>query len=276
MDNIYDLEKCKEIRKKIFLTAYRGGIAHLASAFSCVEILYTLYLKGIMKYNIYNLNFPERDRFILSKGHGGLALYVVMVEAGLMPEEELMTFLQPGTHIGGEPCMRDMKGIEASTGSLGHGLSMAVGMAMANKMDERQSKTYVLLGDGECEEGVIWEAATSAVTFQLDNLVAILDCNSIQKLKTVEDTIGYVDWNKRWQAFGWEVVETDGHDTEALYQVLSVENQIGKPRLVIAKTIKGKGVSIMENDPKWHYRMPKKKELKVFAEELGIMEGEFA
>lgn len=276
MDNIYDLEKCKEIRKKIFLTAYRGGIAHLASAFSCVEILYTLYLKGIMKYNIYNLNFPERDRFILSKGHGGLALYVVMVEAGLMPEEELMTFLQPGTHIGGEPCMRDMKGIEASTGSLGHGLSMAVGMAMANKMDERQSKTYVLLGDGECEEGVIWEAATSAVTFQLDNLVAILDCNSIQKLKTVEDTIGYVDWNKRWQAFGWEVVETDGHDTEALYQVLSVENQIGKPRLVIAKTTKGKGVSIMENDPKWHYRMPKKKELKVFAEELGIMEGEFA
>lgn len=170
--------------------------------------------------------------------------------------------------------MRDMRGIEASTGSLGHGLSMAVGMAMANKMDGRECRSYVLLGDGECEEGVIWEAATSAVTFHLDNLVAILDCNSIQKLKTVEDTIGYVDWNKRWQAFGWEVVEVDGHDIEALYQVLSTENQIGKPRLVIAKTIKGKGVSIMENDPKWHYRMPKKKELIIFAEELGIMEGE--
>lgn len=276
MDSIYDIEKCREIRKKIFCTAYRGGIAHLASAFSCVEILYTLYLKGIMKYDIFDLNFPERDRFILSKGHGGLALYVVMAEAGLMPEEDLMTFLQPGTHIGGEPCMRDMKGIEASTGSLGHGLSMAVGMAMANKMDGRDSKTYVLLGDGECEEGVIWEAATSAVTFRLDNLVAILDCNSIQKLKTVEDTIGYVDWNKRWRSFGWEVIEVDGHDIEALHHVLSAENQTGKPRLVIAKTIKGKGVSIMENDPKWHYRMPKKKELKIFLKELCIKEGEFA
>lgn len=276
MDSIYDIEKCREIRKKIFCTAYRGGIAHLASAFSCVEILYTLYLKGIMKYDIFDLNFPERDRFILSKGHGGLALYVVMAEAGLMPEEDLMTFLQPGTHIGGEPCMRGMKGIEASTGSLGHGLSMAVGMAMANKMDGRDSKTYVLLGDGECEEGVIWEAATSAVTFRLDNLVAILDCNSIQKLKTVEDTIGYVDWNKRWRSFGWEVIEVDGHDIEALHHVLSAENQTGKPRLVIAKTIKGKGVSIMENDPKWHYRMPKKKELKIFLKELCIKEGEFA
>lgn len=274
MASNYDIEKCRKIRKEIFLAAYKGGIAHLASAFSCVEILYTLYLKGIMKYDIHNLDLPERDRFILSKGHGGLALFAVMAEAGLIPKEELMTFLQPETHIGGEPCMRDMRGIEASTGSLGHGLSMAVGMAMANKMDERECRSYVLLGDGECEEGVIWEAATSAVTFHLDNLVAILDCNNIQKLKTVEDTIGYVDWNKRWQAFGWEVVEVDGHDTEALYQVLSAENQIGKPKLVIAKTIKGKGVSIMENDPKWHYRMPKKKELIIFAEELGIMEGE--
>ena len=121
---------------------------------------------------------------------------------------------------------------------------------------------------------MIWEAAASAVTFQLDHLVAIMDCNSIQKLKTVEDTIGYVKWKEKWQAFGWEVVEVDGHDLEALYEVLVKENEIGKPRLVIAKTIKGKGVSIMENDPKWHYRMPKKKELSVFVEELGILEGE--
>lgn len=274
MDSNIDQEKCREIRKKIFLAAYRGGIAHLASSFSCVEILYTLYLKGIMKYDIHDLEMPDRDRFVLSKGHGGLALFTVMAEAGLLPREELQTFLQPGTHMGGEPCMRDMRGIEASTGSLGHGLSMAVGMAMANKMDGRKSKTYVLLGDGECEEGVIWEAATSAVTFQLDHLVAILDCNSIQKLKTVEDTIGSVNWKDRWQAFGWEVAEVDGHNVEALYRILSKENEAGKPRLVIAKTVKGKGVSIMENDPKWHYRMPKKKELPVFAEELGISEGE--
>lgn len=274
MDSNNDQKKCREIRKQIFLAAYRGGIAHLASSFSCVEILYTLYLKGIMKYDMHDLEMPDRDRFVLSKGHGGLALFTVMAEAGLMDKEELKTFLQPGTHMGGEPCMRDMRGIEASTGSLGHGLSMAVGMAMANKMDGRKSRTYVLLGDGECEEGVIWEAVTSAVTFRLDRLVAIMDCNSIQKLKTVEDTIGSVNWRDRWQAFGWEVSEVDGHDIEALYRILSKENEAGKPRLVIAKTIKGKGVSIMENDPKWHYRMPKKKELPVFAEELGISEGE--
>lgn len=274
MDSNNDQKNCREIRKQIFLAACRGGIAHLASSFSCVEILYTLYLKGIMKYDTHDLEMPDRDRFVLSKGHGGLALFTVMAEAGLMDKEELKTFLQPGTHMGGEPCMRDMRGIEASTGSLGHGLSMAVGMAMANKMDGRESRTYVLLGDGECEEGVVWEAVTSAVTFKLDRLVAIMDCNSIQKLKTVEDTIGSVNWRDRWQAFGWEVAEVDGHDIEALYQILSKENEAGKPRLVIAKTIKGKGVSIMENDPKWHYRMPKKKELPVFAEELGISEGE--
>ena len=274
MDSNIDYKKCKEIRKKIFLTAYRGGMAHLASSFSCVEILYTLYLKKIMRYDIYDLEMPDRDRFVLSKGHGGLALFTVMAEAGLIDEDELKNFLQPGTHVGGEPCMRDMKGIEASTGSLGHGLSMAVGMAMANKMDNRESRTYVLLGDGECEEGVIWEAVTSAVTFQLDHLIAIMDYNSIQKLKTVEDTIGFINWEEKWQAFGWEVVAVDGHDVEALYEVLSAENVPGKPRLVIARTIKGKGVSIMENDPKWHYRMPKKKELPVFAEELGILEGE--
>ena len=274
MDSDNDQKKCRQIRKQIFLAACRGGIAHLASSFSCVEILYTLYLKGIMKYDIHDLEMPDRDRFVLSKGHGGLALFTVMAEAGLLQREELKTFLQPGTHMGGEPCMRDMRGIEASTGSLGHGLSMAVGMAMANKMDGRKSKTYVLLGDGECEEGVVWEAVTSAVTFKLDRLVAIMDCNSIQKLKTVEDTIGSVNWRDRWQAFGWEVAEVDGHDIEALYRVLSTENEVGKPRLVIAKTIKGKGVSIMENDPKWHYRMPKKKELPIFVEELGISEGE--
>ena len=125
MDSSFDKEKCKQIRKDIFLTAYKGGIAHLASSFSCVEILYTLYMKGIMKYDVDDLEMPDRDRFVLSKGHGGLALFTIMSEAGLLSKEKLQTFLQPGTNVGGEPCMRDMKGIEASTGSLGHGLSMA-------------------------------------------------------------------------------------------------------------------------------------------------------
>lgn len=269
-----DKKVCQELRKQIFLTAYAGGMAHLASSYSCLEILYTLYKKGVMRYDANNPNFKERDRLILSKGHAGLALYSIMCRAGFMKEEELKTFLQPGTHIGGEPCMRDLKGVEASTGSLGHGLSIGVGMAMAQKMDRLTAKTYVILGDGECEEGSIWEGVLSAAAFHLDNLVAVLDCNQIQKMTTVEETIAQTNWKEKWEAFGWEVREADGHDTEDLQQCFQQENKSGKPLLVIAHTIKGKGVSIMENNPTWHFKLPNKKELKYFMRELDISEEE--
>ena len=274
MDKYKDLEECKSLRKQIFLTAYAGGITHIASSYSCLEILYTLYLKKVMNYDVDNPLWEQRDRFVLSKGHAGLALYTVMCKAGFLTEEELKTFLKPGSHVGGEPCMRDLKGIEASTGSLGHGLSMAVGMAMAQKMDNLKARTFVILGDGECEEGTIWEAVMSAAAYKLDNLVVILDNNKIQKMGTIEETLGYTNWKEKWETFGWYVEEVDGHDIEALYSCLDAMNATGKPKVIIADTVKGKGVSIMENNPIWHFKLPNKKELKYFMKELDISEEE--
>lgn len=271
MDNTVCQEKeCKELREKIFLTGYRGGMAHLASCYSSLEILYTLYIRKVLRYDPADAGWADRDRLILSKGHAGLALYGVMVRAGLLSEEEYATYLQPGSSIGGEPCMRDCKWVEATTGSLGHGLSMAVGMAVALKANRSPAKVYVILGDGECEEGTVWEAAMSAAAFGLDNLVAILDCNRIQKMDFVEKTIGAENWKERWSAFGWSVEEVDGHDVAALERVLRQEGGTRLPGLVIAHTVKGKGVSLMEDNPNWHFRLPGKKELKVFCRELEI------
>ena len=270
----YDENVCRQLRKKIYLTAERGGMGHLASCYSCLELLYVLYKKGILDCSPENMGHKDRDRLILSKGHAGLALYWVMNEAGLLAGQEIGTFLQPGSHIGGEPCMRDLPGIEATTGSLGHGLSMGVGIAMAQKMDGLNARTYVILGDGECEEGSIWEAAMSAPAFALDNLTAILDCNEIQKMTTVKETIGLANWREKWSAFGWLVKEVDGHDIAALEEVFREKNTTGKPLMLIAHTIKGKGVSIMENNPLWHFKLPNRKEKKVFIEELDIREEE--
>ena len=265
-----DKNICKRLRKQIYLTVAKGGMGHLASCYSCLEILYALYVKKVMKYDIHNVNAKDRDRLVLSKGHAGVALYWVMCEAGLMNADELDTFLQPGSRVGGEPCMRDLPGIEASTGSLGHGLSMAVGMAMAQKLDQNDARTFVVIGDGECEEGTVWEAAMSAPAFHLNNLVVILDCNEIQKMTTIEGTIGLVNWKEKWESFGWLVKEVDGHDIEALEAVFTEKNDTDRPLFVIAHTIKGKGVSIMENNPLWHFKLPNRKEKKVFQEELEI------
>ena len=261
---------CKEIRKQIFIVAQRGGLAHLAYSFSCVEILYTLYMKDILKYDLANPEDLSRDRIILSKGHGGLALYSVMVRCGLLPAERLQGFLVEEIGLGGEPCRRDSEWIEASTGSLGHGLPMGVGMALAQKMDQNGAKTYVVMGDGECEEGTIWEAAMAAATFHLDNLVTIIDCNNLQKMASVVETIGDNNWKQRFESFGWAVTEVDGHSVEELEVAFRTENTTNKPLLIIAHTIKGKGVSIMENNPIWHFKLPNKKERKVFQEELEV------
>lgn len=269
-----DESVCRELRKQIYLTAERGGLGHLASCYSCLEILYVLYVKKVLNCSRENLKSADRDRLILSKGHAGLALYWVMCQAGLLDAEEVKTFLQPGSHVGGEPCMRDLPGIEASTGSLGHGLSMGVGMAIAQKMDGRDARTFVIIGDGECEEGTIWEAALSAPAFKLDNLVVILDCNEIQKMTSVSDTIALTNWHEKWESFGWLVKEVDGHDTAALEAIFKEKNGTDKPLFIIAHTVKGKGVSIMENNPIWHFKLPNRKEKKIFQAELGISDEE--
>lgn len=160
--------------------------------------------------------------------------------------------------------------MEASTGSLGHGLSIGVGMAIANKIDGRDSKTYVILGDGECEEGSVWEAVMSAAAFGLENLVVLLDNNRIQKMGSVAAIMGIGDWRSRWEAFGWSVDEVDGHEVDALCRTLTAPAAKGRPRVVIANTVKGKGVTIMENQPSWHWKLPNRRELKVIVQELMI------
>lgn len=265
----------KAIRKEIFLTAYSCGTAHLASAFSLVEIMYALYEKKLLKYDASNPDWEDRDRLILSKGHASLSLYVMLQRNGFFSKEVLRSFSKPESILGGEPKLQDIPGAEASTGSLGHGLSLGVGMAMAHQMDGNPSKTYVIVGDGECEEGTIWEAIMSAARYHLDHLTVILDCNGIQKMGPVENTMGIKDWRSRFEAFDWDVQEIqNGHDMEEVMACLQKENTSGKPCVILAHTVKGKGVSIMENNHNWHFKMPNKRELKVFMEELDITQEE--
>lgn len=249
-------------------------MAHLASCFSALEILYALYIKEVLHIDKNNPKWSDRDRFVLSKGHAGLALYCVLNEAGLIPDEMYDSYLRKDSLIGGEPCVRDCEWIEATTGSLGHGMPMAVGMAMALKMNSSTARVYVLVGDGECEEGTTWEAAMNASRYELDNLVVILDSNKLQKMESVEETIGAPRWQEKWSGFGFEVSEVDGHDVEGIVHALSQIQFCGKPHLVIAHTTKGKGVSIMEGRPSWHFKLPGKKELKAFMEELEITDEE--
>ena len=266
----------KKLRKQIFLTGFKGGMAHLASCFSCLEILYALYAGNVLKIDKDNSKWRDRDRFILSKGHAGLALYAMLNHIGLMTDSEFTSYLQPEGAIGGEPCCRDNQWIETATGSLGHGLSFATGQAMALKLKKSKARVYVLLGDGEIQEGTVWEAAMSAVAMKLDNLVAILDCNEIQKMDFIEKTIGEPHWRDKWEAFGWHVEEVDGHNIVSLRDCLLENNEQGKPRLIIAHTIKGKGVPIMEQNPNWHFKLPKsKKEKMAFAQALDISEEEW-
>ena len=238
MNSEQEKKELLELRKKIFITGYKGGMAHLASCYSSLEMIYAMYLKGILKYDTSNPKWQDRDRFILSKGHAGLALYGVMEKAGLISEAIYKSYLTEDSLIGGEPCMRDSQWVEATTGSLGHGLSMGLGIAMALKMDNSPAKVYVMLGDGELEEGTVWEAIMTAPAFGVDNLIAILDCNNIQKMDFVEKTIGTPNWADKWKSFGWNVLETNGHDMEAFKDTILSENNSGRPRLVISNTIK--------------------------------------
>lgn len=268
-----DKKELLNIRKEIFLTGYSASMAHLASAYSIVELIYVLYEKNVLKYDAKNPNMSDRDIFILSKGHGSLALYVILQRCGFFDKKFLRSFAKPGSSLGGEPTIPDVPGIEATTGSLGHGLSIATGIAMAKKIDQKDEKVYVLLGDGECEEGSVWEAIMFAVHEKLNNLVIIVDNNKLQKMSSVENVMSIKDWNNKFSSFGCNVIEIDGHNIDDItnaFKNLSKE----KVNVIIANTIKGKGLSIMENDPRWHWRLPNKKELKIFTSELEINEEE--
>jgi transketolase len=252
-------EEASELARRVRIHCLRmtnsGGGAHIGSTFSCADILSVLY-NGILSVDAGNPSWPDRDRFILSKGHVGAALYAVLAEQGFFPLERLSTHYKDGSDLCGHVSHKNVPGVEVSTGSLGHGLSIAAGMAFGARLDQRPHRVFALLSDGECDEGSTWEAILFAAHHRLDNLVAIVDYNKLQSLASVSATLALEPFADKWTSFGWSVSQVDGHDCGALGQILSrVPNEKGRPSCVIAHTIKGRGVSFMENSVLWHYRV---------------------
>ena len=269
-----DLQQtAKDIRKTIYKIAHYAGGGHMGASFSMTDIISVLYFDNVLRYDASNPAWEDRDKFILSKGHACYALYAVLAKAGYFPEEELLRVGKPGSKFGGHPKLHDIPRVEASTGALGHGLSFAIGIAYANRVDHKDSHVYVVLGDGECQEGSIWEGALSAPTLELDNLTVIVDHNKLQAMDELENIVHMQPFADKWKAFGWNVVEIDGHNHAEIKDAL-LTRKVGKPTLVVANTIKGKGVSFMENVPIWHYRMPNEEELQVLFEDLGFTDEE--
>jgi transketolase len=261
-------EISKRIRRHIIEMTGAAKSGHPGGSLSAVEILVTLFW-DVMQHDPANPKWPERDRFILSKGHAAPVLYAVMAECGYTPVETLNTLRQLGSIYQGHPDKRFIPALEASTGSLGEGLSIAVGMGLAARWDKRPSRTYCVLGDGEIQEGQIWEAAMSAVFHKVDNVVAIVDYNRIQLDGFVKDVMELEPLAAKWQAFGWHVIELDGHSIPALQAAFAEAASVKeKPTALIAHTVKGKGVSFMENNPKFHGVAPSKEEVEMAMKEL--------
>lgn len=252
-NNILDLvNKSKNMRKHIInMTYHAGGYgAHIGGALSLVEILSVLFGK-VLNYNKNNLAEENRDRFILSKGHGALAIYAAFREYNLISQETMETFRKSGSWLTAHPTIDVSKGIEFSSGSLGQGLGQGIGTSIALRLkNNNKSKVYVILGDGECDEGSIWEGAMLAPQLKLDNLIVIIDKNGLQCDDKTSNIIDLSNIENVWKNFGWDAVTVDGHNEEMIYNALI--QQSNKPRVIIANTIKGKGVSFIENEPKWH------------------------
>ena len=259
----------KRLRLHSVRMTHLAKASHVGSSLSMVELLAVLYGK-ILHVDPVRPDWPERDRFILSKGHGCAAYYAVLAEAGFFPLEWLDTFYQNGSRLAGHATHTYVPGIEISTGSLGHGLSVATGMALASKRDGKSYRVYCLLSDGECDEGSTWEPILFAPQHKLDNLIAIVDYNKIQSLGTVKEVMDLDPFADKWRAFGWAVREVDGHNLGAIEAILSnLPYEVGRPNCLIAHTIKGKGVSFMENKLLWHYRSPQGEEYAAALAELG-------
>jgi len=260
----------KRVRREIIEMIGAAKSGHPGGSLSAVEILVELYF-DFMKIDPKNPTWAERDRFILSKGHAAPVLYAVMAEAGYAetPLDKLNTLRQMGSVYQGHPDVRYIHALEASTGSLGEGLSLAVGMGLAARLNHSPSRTYVMLGDGEIQEGQVWEAAMSAAFHKLDNIVAIVDYNHIQLDGFVKDIMEVEPLADKWRAFGFHVIEIDGHDLTAVKNAFAeAQSTKGVPSCVIAHTIKGKGVSFMENNPKFHGTAPTPDEVKLALQEL--------
>jgi len=236
----------------ILRTFQAGGRGHLGSAFSLVEILRVLY-DDVLRFRATEPRWPGRDRFILSKGHGCLALYAILADKGFFPQEELWKFCKRDGILGGHPEYGKIPGVEASTGSLGHGLSMGIGMALATRTEGR--RVFVIDSDGECNEGSLWEAALSAAKHRLENLTVLLDYNHMQSYSTTSEVLELEPLGDKWRAFGWAVEELDGHDVETLRGALGrIPFHPGQPSILICHTIKGKGVGFLEGNAAWHHK----------------------
>ena len=256
------------IRRHALRMTSRGGSSHIGAVFSIADILAVLY-GAVLRISNTAPTHSDRDRFILSKGHAGAGVYAALAEREFFPLAWLEKHYQDGSQLSGHVSHKGIPGVELSTGSLGHGLSVASGMAFAAKLDGRTHRVYCLMSDGECDEGSVWEAVLFAAHHRLDRLVAIIDYNKIQSLAPVADTIGLEPFADKWRAFGWGVVEVDGHDHAALRDALDlVPLEDGKPTVVIAHTTKGKGVSFMENTVLWHYRTARGEEYDAALREL--------
>lgn len=240
----------RRLRRHMIEMTTAAGSGHPSSSVSMVEILVPLYFGGVLRHRPDQPDWPDRDRFILSKGHGCPGLYAVLAEAGYFPTEQLTDLRKLGSPLEGHPNMRRLAGVEASTGSLGQGLSIGIGHALAARLDGRGSRVYVMIGDGESDEGQIWEAAMTASKYRIDNLTAILDFNGFQQTGAVDDVMPALKpVRDKWSAFGWHVLEIDGHDLDQVFEAFDEVRSIeGRPQIIIARTVKGKGIPIIENE----------------------------
>jgi len=258
----------RTVRIHALQMVHHARLGHPGGDLSSADILVTLYMT-IMKIDPRNPAWPDRDRFIMSKGHCSAALYATLAVAGILDEQTLGTFMNPLSMLNGHPDRNKVPGVEANTGPLGHGLPIATGCALAARMRKASWRTFVLTGDGELQEGSNWESAMCAAHYGLDNLVLIIDRNRIQQGDFTESIMRLSPLADKWRAFGWHVVEADGHNYDDLYCVLKSAPQApGKPTCIIANTVKGRGVSFMENSSKWHHRVPSDEELAAALDEL--------
>lgn len=264
----------RNIRRDIVTMIHSSKSGHPGGSLSAVEILTSLYFDE-MNVDSRNPKMEDRDRFVLSKGHAAPVLYSTLAEKGYFDKAELNSLRKVGAMLQGHPDMKGIPGVEMSTGSLGQGFSVACGMAMASKLDNAPWRVYTLLGDGEIQEGIVWEAAMSAAHYKLDNLVAFLDYNGLQIDGEVEKVMNVGPAMDKFKSFGWNVIEIDGHDFDQIFAALDMAKEtVGKPTMIIAKTVKGKGVSFMENNAGWHGTAPSDSDLEKALQELGGSDNE--
>ncbi len=269
LKEVKELENmAKEVRKGIIEAVYHAQSGHPGGSLSVADILTVLYFNEL-NIGENNSKWEDRDRFVLSKGHCSPALYSCLANRGFFPVEDLKTFRNIDSYLQGHPDMKKIPGVDMTTGSLGQGLSTAVGMAIAGKMDNKSYRVYSVLGDGEIEEGQIWEAAMSANKYHLDNLCVIVDNNNLQIDGTIEEVMSPYPIDEKFRSFGFEIIKIDGHNMQEILDAFDVAKHVkGKPVCIIAKTVKGKGISFMENQVGWHGKAPNEEQYKMAMEEL--------